>query len=76
MIELLAFLDKLQAYGLHYVLGHYRESINVHVTVPGARWEVEFFADGHTEVEVFVADGHGVGDAERLDELFAGPTEE
>jgi hypothetical protein len=25
----------------------------VEVHVPGARWEVEFFADGHVEVEIF-----------------------
>jgi len=29
----------------------------VEVHVPGARWEVEFFADGHVEVEVFKSAG-------------------
>ena len=27
----------------------------VAIAVPGERWEVEFFADGHVEVEIFAA---------------------
>ena len=35
----------------------------------GARWEVEFFADGSVEVEVFVSSG-GVQGPELLTRLF------
>jgi hypothetical protein len=33
------------------------EAIMVEVSVPGERWEVEFFADSHVEIEVFRASG-------------------
>ena len=53
LARLLQFLDRLEAEKLTYNLGHYRDSINVLVAVPGAFWEVEFFDDGHVEVEIF-----------------------
>lgn len=43
----------------------------VDIAVPGARWEVEFFADGHVEVEIFRSNGTGVVGEEALAELFA-----
>jgi hypothetical protein len=70
MEQLLEFLSRLEAVGLHYLLGHYRESINVQVSVPGERWEVEFFADGTVEVEVFVSSGSVTSGGERLELLF------
>ena len=70
MKPLLEFLDRLDQANIHYVLGHYRESINVQVTVPGQRWEVEFFADGTVEIEIFVSDGAVTSKAEKLEELF------
>ena len=39
------------------------------LAVPGERWEVEFFADGSVEVEVFVSSG-GVQGPELLTRLF------
>ncbi len=41
----------------------------VQVTVPGERWEVEFFPDHKREVEVFRSDG-SIGDASLLEGLF------
>jgi hypothetical protein len=67
---LLDFLERLDQSRIHFVLGHYRETINVQVAVPGERWEVEFFGDGSVEVEVFVSDGAVTAGAERLEELF------
>jgi hypothetical protein len=32
------------------------------VTVPGERWEVEFFADGSIEVERFISNGEICGE--------------
>lgn len=40
----------------------------VQVTLPGERWEVEFFDDREPEVEVFRSDGTMFG-AEKLTEL-------
>lgn len=52
--KLLDFLDRLEHEGLWYRLDHFRpETICVCVDVPGERWEVEFFADGHIEFERF-----------------------
>jgi hypothetical protein len=73
MEPLLEFLCRLEAAGIHYHLGHYRESINVQVTVPGERWEVEFFADGTVEVEVFISSGGVTSGVERLELLFREP---
>lgn len=70
MQPLLDFLTRLEAARIHYLLGHYRESINVQVSVPGERWEVEFFADGTVEVEVFVSTGTVTAGVEKLEELF------
>lgn len=62
--KLLAFLN------LPYRLSHIREeTIAVELAVPGERWEVEFFPDGHVEVERFRSDGH-IADEAVLDELF------
>ena len=40
----------------------------VEVTLPGERWEVEFFNDRPPEIEVFVSDGNIYG-PEKLVEL-------
>jgi hypothetical protein len=39
------------------------------VTVPGERWEIEFFGDGSVEVERFRSNGE-VGGEETLHELL------
>jgi hypothetical protein len=52
--KLLDFLSRLDAASIHFDLARHRdEAIMVLIAVPGERWEAEFFADGHVEVEVF-----------------------
>jgi hypothetical protein len=68
--KLLAFLDRLEQVKLHYRLAHVRDSIMVEIVVPGERWEIEFFDDGHVEVERFVSTGDIEGEA-AIDRLFA-----
>jgi hypothetical protein len=69
--KLLDFLVKLDDRKIHYTLAHHREeAVMVFVAVPGERWEVEFFADGHVEVEVFKSVGNGLEDASALNRLF------
>src|SRR5260370_18484517 len=57
MQKLLAFVNELDRRRIHRRLAGVREAVMVEVDVPGARWEVEFFADGHVEVEVFKSAG-------------------
>ena len=45
--KLTTFLKHLETAHLHYTLASHREdTIMVLVTVPGERWEIEFFGDG------------------------------
>lgn len=71
--KLLDFLARLDAAKIHYTLGHFRdETIAVEIAVPGERWEVEFFADGSVEVEVFASgDRQGLEGEEAIERLFA-----
>jgi hypothetical protein len=66
--KLLDFLDELERRKIYFRLERERsEAIMVRVDVPGERWEVEFFADGEVEVEMFHSSGSGVvggGEAE------------
>jgi hypothetical protein len=71
--KLLHFMKRLDASKIHYWLDRPRdEAAMVRVDVPGERWEVEFFVDGHIEVEVFKSGGPGAGleGEEALDRLF------
>ena len=69
--QLVAFLNKLEQQGITYTLDYHRdEAIMVTVSVPGERWEVEFFEDGEVEVEKFTSGGEIYGE-EVLSELFA-----
>ena len=69
--KLLRFLERLEVERVHYTLAHFRESVNVLVSVPGERWEVEFFEDGAVEVEVFTSRGSGLEGEEAIERLFA-----
>lgn len=52
--KFLNFLMRLESNKIHYDLKCVRgEAIMALISVPGERWEVEFFIDGHVEVEVF-----------------------
>jgi hypothetical protein len=72
--KLLDFLDQLEQRKIYFTLGCSRtEAIMVRIDVPGERWEVEFFADGHVEVEVFRSGGPDAGleGEDALERLFA-----
>jgi hypothetical protein len=51
--RLLTFLDQLKEINIHYDLKHDRDSIMVQAYLPIGMWEIEFFEDGHVEVELF-----------------------
>ena len=69
--KLLAFLVKLDERKINYTLAHHREeAIMVFVAVPGERWEIEFFADEHVEIEIFKSDNKGLEDESALSRLF------
>jgi hypothetical protein len=53
MNKLLDFLDKLEQYNLSYTLDRLRDDAILVRIQPGPceYWEVEFFCDGHTEVQ-------------------------
>ena len=40
------------------------------IAIPGERWEVEFFANGHVEVETFLSNPNGMEGEEALTRLF------
>ncbi len=69
--KLLDFLTELDNRQIFHRLSRVRpETILVEIAVPGERWEVEFFADGKVEVEVF-GPSHGIiGGEEVLHRLF------
>lgn len=63
---LLDLLSRLEAEGIHYRLSRQREeAVMIEAAVPGERWEVEVFDDGHIEFERFRSDGH-IADSEAL----------
>lgn len=67
---LLDYLCRLEKHKIHYRLAHIRdEAIMVLVSVPGEHWEVEFFADGSVEVEIFGSSGSVLSDAEARESL-------
>ena len=69
MKKLYTFLKKLEEAGIFFTLQRIRESIMVNVVVPGERWEVEFFEDGHVVLERFVTAGDLL-DEKALNSLF------
>lgn len=67
--NLLVFLDRLESTHIWYRLEHVRDSLMVMVSVPGQRWEIEFFADGSVEVERFMSAGK-IENEDALENLF------
>jgi hypothetical protein len=51
----LAFLDHLNKLNFAYSLKHVRDTLMVVISVPGERWEVEFFENGEIEIERFIS---------------------
>lgn len=63
-------LKRLQGNHISYTLAHNQEdAITIEAVVPGQRWEIDCYADGEIDVEIFKSDGtiHG---AEEIDNLF------
>jgi hypothetical protein len=58
----LLFLAQLERARIHYHLEHVRDSLMIVAAVPGQRWEIEFFEDGHVEIERFVSSGEIAGE--------------
>jgi len=67
--KLIRFLEELEDKKIHFTLGKIRDSVLVEIAVPGERWEVEFFADDHMEVERFISTGE-IRDESELEILF------
>src|SRR5437763_10454944 len=70
----LTFLERLDRANVRYQLAHVRDALMVHLATPGERWEVEFFEDGHVEVERFRSPGEIEGEG-GLERLFSEATE-
>ncbi len=70
--RLLEFLSELEQAHIHYTLEHNREeAIMVLAAVPMQHWEIEFYADGHIETDIYVSNGVNSGeDAEAELERF------
>jgi hypothetical protein len=70
--SLLTFLDRLEAAKVWYRLSKIRDAILVEVAVPGQLWEIEFFADGRIEREVFESlnDVEDIPTADALNDLL------
>ena len=63
MEDLLSFLQQLRDHSLQFELDSKRpDALMVAVFVPGHRYEVEFFVDGHVEVERFTSPGDIYGE--------------
>jgi hypothetical protein len=72
MEKSLDFVRRLEDAGIRYSLTPVRDgALMVETDVPGQHWEIEFFTDGHVEIERFFADPADVLDDESLlDELI------
>ncbi|MHA2427567.1 MAG: hypothetical protein ACXADB_06055 [Candidatus Hermodarchaeia archaeon] len=76
MQKLLAFLDRCESRGLVHSLRRSRDDaieVSVHLS-PCEYWEVEFFADGHTEFQETTGISDVLYDAEmekKIDDKFA-----
>jgi hypothetical protein len=65
------FCRELESRHMAYDLRIVRdEALMLSVAVPGERWEIEFFDDGHIELERFISKGV-VEAPEALSELLA-----
>lgn len=69
-ISIFEFLNQLKSSNIYFNLNYIRENaIMIEISVPGQRWEVEFFANGTVEVERFRSE-NGIEDPSVLSELF------
>lgn len=69
--NILAFVKRLEQSKIHYDLASNQEdAITIEVTVPGERWEIDFYCNGVVDVEIFRSDGK-IRDQNATDELFS-----
>lgn len=69
--RLYTLLQQLERARIHYTLARVRDdTVMICATVPGRRCEIEVFADGSLEVEVF-GGGGPIGGQEAVDDLRA-----
>jgi hypothetical protein len=68
--KMLDYLDELERRNIYYTLSKHRDAIMANIALPGWLWEVEFFADGRVEVEIFRTQG-GVIAGELAEQEFA-----
>ncbi len=66
----LDLLDQLEKLKIWYRLEKVRDALMVIITIPGERWEIEFFDDGHIEIERFISSGQ-ISDETILEKLLA-----
>jgi len=68
--RLYRILDKLEAARIYYILDKTRnETVMILAQVPGRHYEIEVFADGRIEVEVYKSNGE-IGGQELVEELL------
>ena len=68
--RLYSLLRQLDQAKIHYTLDRVRDdTVMIHATVPGRRYEIEVFSDGSVEVEVFGVEG-AVGSESVLADLL------
>ncbi|KQN94297.1 hypothetical protein ASE95_05530 [Sphingomonas sp. Leaf231] len=66
-----AIIARLNAARIHHTITSIRDdAIMIDAAVPGERWEIEVFEDGHVEIERYTSAGEIAGEA-ALVELFA-----
>ena len=69
MTKLLGFAARLDKERIPYRVDIVRDAVMLEVSVPGERWEIEFFEDDHVEIERFRSSGEIEGE-ELLEELI------
>lgn len=68
--RLLGLLQRLEAAKIHFRLArNLEDAVTIEVAVPGERWEIDCYANGRIDVEIFKSDGT-LRDASALEDLF------
>jgi hypothetical protein len=66
-----AIIARLNAARIHHTITSIRDdALLIDAAVPGERWEIEVFEDGHVEVERYRSDGE-IADEAALTDLLA-----
>ncbi len=64
-------IARLNAAGIHHTITSIRDgALLIDAAVPGERWEIEVFDDGHLEIERYRSNGE-IADETALTDLFA-----